>query len=328
MKLKNIFILATILLLFSCDELVDKKGFKANCTGKVGEVIIVVPELTWETSIGDSVFDALSAPYKALPQDEPTFNIVQIPNSAFTSIFRPHRNIIFIDISDKYEKPSFTLETDHWSEPQVVMYLNAPDENSFVSYFSKNKQLIIDTLFYSEMKRYQKLYTKFNNLVVENKLRDEHNISLRIPGDFRLDVNTEDFIWISKETPTSSQGILIYTYDFTDPNTLTKEFLINKRDSITKKFVPGPDKGSYMAAEKRVPIYFEELTINGNYAAKIRGLWQTINYIMGGPFVSVTIIDEKRNRVITVDGYVYGGKKDKKLLLWQIESILHSIKIN
>ena len=48
---------------------------------------------------------------------------------------------------------------------------------------------------------------------------------------------------------------------------------------------------------------------------------------MGGPFVSITTIDQKRNRIVTADGYVYGGKKNKRELVRQIEAVLYTLKI-
>ena len=47
---------------------------------------------------------------------------------------------------------------------------------------------------------------------------------------------------------------------------------------------------------------------------------------MGGPFVSLTQYDEQRGRIVTVDGYVYAGKKDKRNYMRQIEAIISTMK--
>ena len=57
------------------------------------------------------------------------------------------------------------------------------------------------------------------------------------------------------------------------------------------------------------------------------GLWETVGDIMGGPFVSYTVLDEKHNRVITLDAFLYAPADKKRDLLRQIESILLYMKI-
>ena len=46
---------------------------------------------------------------------------------------------------------------------------------------------------------------------------------------------------------------------------------------------------------------------------------------MGGPFVSITKYDEKHGRIVTVDGYVYAGKKDKRNYMRQVEAIMSTL---
>jgi len=48
---------------------------------------------------------------------------------------------------------------------------------------------------------------------------------------------------------------------------------------------------------------------------------------MGGPFVSYTVIDKKRNRVVTVYGYVFAGNQDKRNYVRQVEAVLKTLKI-
>jgi hypothetical protein len=52
------------------------------------------------------------------------------------------------------------------------------------------------------------------------------------------------------------------------------------------------------------------------------------NDFMGGPFVSYTFVDEKRNRVVTLDGYVYAPNAPKRDLMIQLESIMYSMKLD
>ncbi len=57
----------------------------------------------------------------------------------------------------------------------------------------------------------------------------------------------------------------------------------------------------------------------------MRGLWELHGDFMGGPFVSYTVVDERHNRVVTLDGFVYNPGHDKRDLLRQIESLLYTL---
>ena len=48
---------------------------------------------------------------------------------------------------------------------------------------------------------------------------------------------------------------------------------------------------------------------------------------MGAPFIGLSAVDKKRNKVITVEGYVYAPKFDKLNYIRQMEAILYTFEI-
>ncbi len=46
---------------------------------------------------------------------------------------------------------------------------------------------------------------------------------------------------------------------------------------------------------------------------------------MGGPFISLSTFDKERNRIVTVEGFVYAPKFDKRNYLRQVEAILYTL---
>jgi hypothetical protein len=48
------------------------------------------------------------------------------------------------------------------------------------------------------------------------------------------------------------------------------------------------------------------------------------NALMGGPFMSLTMYDEKRDRIVTVDGYVFAPYFRKMEYMREVEAILRS----
>ena len=82
-----------------------------------------------------------------------------------------------------------------------------------------------------------------------------------------------------------------------------------------------------MTTEDILPPDYSEFEMEGRYFAKLRGLWKLENGFMGGPFISLSTVDEKRQRIVTVDGYVYAPSEEKREFLRQVESILYSLEI-
>lgn len=329
-KIKIIFfLLISVFSLNSCfkSSSSDTSFLKQNSTGAMGDLLIVMEDTKWDGTIGDSVFSFFTQPHPSFLQAEPIFKVTHINHAAFSSIFETQRNIVITHISSEYPEPSITIAKDKWAAPQIVFSINAPDEKSFLELFSKSQKSIMDTILNQEISRYQAICKKYQAEGVAEKLSEKYNFTLTVPSGYNLDVAKDSFIWISYETPRTSQGILIYFYDYKFENTFTTDFLVAKRDSILKYNVPGPLDSSYMETETRLPVELAEYNLNGLYTCELRGLWRTNGAFLGGPFISISQVDEKRNRVITVEGYVYAGKLDKRIYFWQIESIIKTFKI-
>lgn len=322
-KLHILFLFVlSVFVLNSCN---DPDFTLPNITGRAGEVVVVMDDVMWTGNVGEALRNALSKDYPCLPQSEPYFDLVQIPEKAFTSIFATHRNLILFEI-DKDKKTGLSVMEDLNAHPQTVLTFYGPDRAEIASYIEQESQKIIDIVSSAERQRIIDNYRKYENKEIGNALRKNHSLEMFIPKGYTLDVDTTSFAWISHETPQISQGILVYYYPYTDTAMFTRDKLIAARDSILKKNVPGPIVGSYMTTEKDIlsPV-FDEFLFNKKYVAELRGLWKVEGDFMGGPFVSISTIDEKRSRLVTVEGYVYAPKFDKRNYLRQVEAVLYSL---
>jgi hypothetical protein len=325
-KIYFLFILVPYFVLFSCKE-VSNQDLKPNVTGKAGELLLVVDDNKWNSQVGDSLRAVFQAEVQILPQREPLFTVVNIPNKAFSNLFETHRSIVRVKISPKQKKASVLLRRDVWAKPQTVFEITAPNDSVFLRLFSKNKNAIVDTLLKDERARYLQSFIKFENQEVSRVLK-ERGVAMHIPKGYTLDVNKDDFMWISHETPMISQGILIGFIDYKDTAQLEKSNLIYQIDSLLKKNVPGALKGSYMQIEKRAEVLYKKMLRKGVYTIELRGLWQSEGDFMGGPFVALVSVDTKLNRIVLTFGYVYAPKYDKRNYMRQVETILYSLKIN
>ena len=83
-----------------------------------------------------------------------------------------------------------------------------------------------------------------------------------------------------------------------------------------------------MSTDRVSPIHYREFELNGRYTVEMKGLWNMQNYFMGGPFISFTTVDEKRNRVVTVEGFTFAPKYDKRNYIRQLEAILYTLNFD
>src|SRR3712207_7467406 len=47
-----------------------------------------------------------------------------------------------------------------------------------------------------------------------------------------------DFLWVSTNTASADRNFVMYSYPYTDKDTFTKKFFIQKRDSVMKANIP------------------------------------------------------------------------------------------
>jgi hypothetical protein len=305
----------------------ERKALLPKVTGMPGEVLLVIDDHIWKSDLGGFFLETFNEPFEVLPTDEPMYDLVKIPWSGFSKLFKSHRNIILTKISDQEEEPRIIVQRNVWATPQLVMNIIGPNDTSLIAYLEQNREKMIDLLNVDEINRTIGNYRNNMAMGINEILKNRHQIGITVPAGYDLDVDSSDFVWISHEVADMIQGVLIYHYPYTDTNTFTPEYLISQRDAFTRKYVPGPVDGSYMKTEVSHPVIFKENVLNGHYMAELRGLWKTEKAFMGGPFISYTILDENRNRVITAEGFVFAPSLDKRNYVRELEAILQTVEI-
>jgi hypothetical protein len=305
----------------------ERKGLLPMVTGKPGEIVLVIDPYLWKSELGQFFVDFCNEPFEALPIDEPSYTLVHVPSDGFNRIFKGHRNIILTDISSQYSEPRIIVQRNVWARPQLLIKVAGAKDSSLIAYLRENSQKLRTLIEAEERNRIIENYRKNRAKGIDEILRQEHHVSITVPAGYDVGVDSTNFVWLSHELSDLSQGVLIYYYPYTDTNTFTQEYLIRKQDEFTRKYVPGPVAGSYMKVEKEYPVIFRENVKNGKYMAELRGLWRLEKGFMGGPFISHTVLDEKRNRVVTVEGFVYAPSLDKRLYVRELEAIIYTFQI-
>ncbi|OFX26862.1 MAG: hypothetical protein A2041_14265 [Bacteroidetes bacterium GWA2_31_9b] len=218
------------------------------------------------------------------------------------------------------------IQNDLYAKPQIVINIIAPSDSIMEELIRDKGDLIVDRLLKKEMSRYASNYTKYEEKKVGAQIKKKFGIDITIPRGFKIEMDTTEFVWIANDSPSMAQGILIFSYDKPDFE-LTTPYIIAKRNQYTKQFVKGGNINSYMAVEEEIKPFRREFNIDGLKVVELRGLWRVEGDFMGGPFVSFTLLNEKTNKIIQVDGFVYAPQYDKRNYVRQLESILNSIKL-
>ncbi|MEJ6735791.1 MAG: DUF4837 family protein [Flavobacteriales bacterium] len=311
---------------FSCDEINER--VLPSSTGKAGDLLIVMDSVYYNHSAGDAVKQTFSQEQDGLPQPEPLFNLIQVPQRSFARIFHPMRNIIMVNV-EKEAKIKLTVRKDVWAESQLVVTITAPTGEIAAETITKNAAVLLD---YFNNKEIARLHAKFrvNANSKNSQLIDEKfGLSLNLDELYTVAQEAEDFMWLRKDKTAGghqiSQNIMIYTYPYISDSTFDVGQLVEKRNYYTKKYIVGSNEGSYMLSYKEyVPIQ-KEVSLNGVYVNELRGLWYMHRDFMGGPFINYSLVDEKNNRVICIDGYVYSPKFDKREFLREQEALIKTI---
>lgn len=330
MKQFNFFtglISLSLFFLVSCDGGKGRLIMTPTATGSAYEVLVVADHEDFKNGAYDALYEVLTDDIFGLPQSEAFFKVSRTEVADFSRTLRYCRNIIIIKIDDKmFTQPKFKYSRDVYASPQIVMTIQAPDVDQFKEYIEKNGSVILDFFDKVEINREIVLLKEKHHPVVAEKVKSMFGCEIYVPSDMRRMKIAKDFFWATTDNGDKDMNFVIYSYPYTDANTFTPEYFFEKRDSVMKRNIPGPREGQYMITSRPFVRVTDEVVRKG-YAQIARGLWEMENYDMGGPFVSVSRVDEKNQRVIVVEGFVYAPGDLKKVLMRRIEPALYTLKL-
>jgi len=298
-----------------------------NATGLPYEMLVVMDDAQWDRPLGRAVFNVLDTDVPGLPQSERSFRISRVAPDGFNSnMFKIMRNVIRVDIQDIYTQPKFKFARNVYSYPQMIMTLQAPDEESLTEYINNNRQSIIDFFTKAEMNREIENLRERHNPEVSRLAEEILDVDIWVPWELNKFKKGKDFLWASTNVGKKDMNLVLYSYPYTDKNTFTLDYFLQKRDSVMKANIPGGPKGSYMTTNHDY-VYVEDGTVRGKYAQIARGLWRIQGDRMGGPFVSHSRVDEANGRVVVAEAFIYAPESLKRDLLRRMEAALYTLQL-
>lgn len=320
-----------VLIVLVCTILSCNEGTKQNqrmvpkSSGNLYNVSVVVDNELWNGNVGDAIRDVLTTVVPGLPQPEPMFDINQIPPQVFSGFAAKNRIVLKIEKSDKSE---IKIATDAYAQPQKVIVISGPNNTNLIEVLKANKDKILDTFKNQEIEARQALTN--NSLHTNNNIEKKLGISIKFPSIYRIAKEDGDFFWVRKNLTTGTNNFMVYQVplDAIDKEGDITQQIITIRDSVGKKYIPGPIDGSYMKTEEAYTPFLFTTIIDNKPTYEVRSTWDIEGTYNAGPFVNYMVEDKINNRYVVLEGFTFAPSVNKRDYILELESIIKSLKIN
>lgn len=326
MKTSITLAIVGFLTLISCN-MATKKTYLPESIGAINSLAVVMDNQLWEGKVGDHVRQHFAAPVPGLPWEEPLFTINQLPEKLFSGSILNTRSVLFIAKSDTIN--SAHIKTDVYATPQKVAVIKGATDKEIIENLDSKADDIIKAFKDLEIKEAQKRFLR--SLNKETVVQDKLGISFSLPSIYKVGKQDNNFVWIDRQIQKGSMNIIAYDIpaDFFKSDTTFVKDIIALRDSIGEQYIPGPDvpgEITHMITEKAFAPYVSPVEISGRKAVEVQGIWEIKGYPMAGPFLTYIINDEKNNRKIVVEGFVFAPATEKRDYMFELEAILKTVK--
>ena len=256
-----------------------------------------------------------------LPQMEPTFSVSHVTNAQFDDFLKSTRNILLLDVNpNKYTLVKVHKARNVWSKPQAMIRIQAPSDEAALDYWNENGDAIREWFVREELSRQIRFYRANTNKDARAKLNQNDQL-----------VNV---LWCCNNKGPMRKDIVVYSYPYTSQNQFSCDSIVAMRNKVLGQLVTAQVEGSYMGTEyKHFPPVSRAVaalndTVGGFYAMETRGLWKIYDgEAMGGPFVSLTRLDQVNGRVVTAEVFLFAAGQKKRNAVRQLEAILYTLQM-
>ncbi|MFC2108956.1 DUF4837 family protein [Bacteroidota bacterium] len=328
--MKNLaVVLVTFLILVGCESK-NSKPVISDSNGRMNHLLIVMDNSKWQGEIGKKLKQIIMTPVVGLPQEENQFDVSQIPSNSFGAMFRASRNVLIIE---KDTLNAFQTKKDLYAKPQQIVRIVGPTEGDIIHTLELYKNELISVFKKADTKNVQDNFSKKAFPKGTYKTLTNLGIELTIPKFFRTVEDNGEFLWLRQYLSggiakgDGRSNILVYSVPMEEEPNNVLEAIVQMRDSIGKKFLPGSKEGMYMITEKAVKPRLYKTTLNEIETYKTYGKWELLNDFMAGPFVNFAIRDTAHKRWIILEGFTYAPSVEKRDFMFELEAILKSVEV-
>lgn len=344
-----IWIFLIIVFFGACSDGNNENRNLPVARGKPGEILLVIDSVYWQGPLGEELKQIFRIATDNLPQDEPMFTLHYVNPLLLNDLLRRAKNMVFVTVLDgqglgnRRLKSSFTKESikkieqnedlfmftkkDEYASGQRIVHLFGETAGELIDNLRENREQLRDYFNDVERERLIKdLYGAQEQTKLEETLLQEHQFSIRIPFNYKLAKNEDNFVWLRQLGPIE-KNVYVYYKNYDSEGLFSADSIISLRESIGKEYIFDKDKKSlYLTTQRIVPLDTTVVNFNGKYAVKSEGLWKLSDNSLGGPFVSYTFVDETLGRLYYIEGYVAAPGKDKREPMREVQAILSTFR--
>lgn len=318
---KTLFLFLTISFFLSCQKKTD--SLNEETSSAINTISVIIDDQLWNSEVGDSIRNKFASPVLGLPQEEPLFTIKQYPVKLFEGFSTGSRNMIIVKKSDKN---LFEIRVNEFSNPQNAIHINGKSTNEIIAILEKYSSEIIRRMRNTEIEAAQKIIA--DSVQDTKKIKVKFNIDLDIPSQYEYVMRRKNFIWLKKEITSGNASLVIYQVPYKSiHNYNTVNDIVRTRDSIGKLYIHAKGNRARMLTEEAYFPYFSKIKFNDYNVFETKGTWQMNNDFMSGPFINYAIKDKANNRILILEGFCYAPSKEKRDLMFELESIIKTIRI-
>lgn len=318
--------------------------------GDLAELVIIYDKKRSTPDFKEKIREAFGQKLNGVVPEEYKFKLLFSDETFFKGYFKLHHNVFVLLNNENLETLVKTYGENNkvkirelihkegvlgynkdnvWAKNQNVFYVLAASEEEMLEKMKNRSEELMEIA--SAHERNSGVSMVFNESMEKDTFYQSHLLkkgySVRKPISYRLALETENFCWLRKESSKFDYGILMYHVPYTSQNQFNIDSIIALRTSFTRKFIPGEPENSYMSVSKAIKPHYAEVNFNDHYAINVRAWWDVVGDFMGGPFVSYVVYDKKNQRLVVVEGFVYGPNKSKAKPLREVELIVNSLRI-
>ncbi len=316
MNTRRVFF-AFLILILSCKEN-NSELLLPESNGTINSISVVIDDDLWGSEIGDLIRKEFAYPIYGLPQMEPVFDLKQIPTSVFSGFATNSRTILKVGLSSEER---FATYKNKYAKPQLIVDLSSASKQKLIKLISSNKDRVLSSLYANEISEKQRRVLKSKNST--SLIREKFGFDILFSSSYRIAKSSKDFLWVRRDTEKGS--VNFYISKMTNKKSLDINII---RDSISKKFIPGPIEKTHMSTDIEYTPKSKEFQLTESLkVVETRGLWEVKDQFMAGPFISYVVSHRKNSgELYILEGFVYSPGTIKRDYVFELEAIFKSIK--
>lgn len=345
----SIFVLT--LLISSCKSDVAKRlKNKPVAMGRINNVVVLADKQMYEGPIGDTLLYYFQSAYPVMPAEEPIFDVrFMMPEELNAKpLKRELRTFVLVaDVSDTLsaatrllmedmgkerfsravKDPAYTTTIGHekWARDQILIYIFANGQENLSKAIRTHFATISKRINQHDLKNLTATVYGIQNVNrdLTKLVLDSFGLNMNVPGLYQKAMQKDNFLWLRMDNKEINQSLVIRKFPYKDKRQFTMDNIIKLRNEYGKEFIRTGFEDAYMSTNViDLPTYEYTYIHNNVYIKEVRGIWETVNDFMGGPFVSYVLHNEAKGEIVFIDTFVFAPGKEKRDYVQQLDCIV------